>query len=178
MRRISWSCILDWYVLITPFCLFSYFFKNEAGARVLTDAIFTHVGIMLKKQSSFRPYIFLELFLASLIDPSNLPIFIPNGNKVTILTGKVDYTFLSMSQASEKPQFQGMKFFYYNIVTNGGLEAMRPSIDGLINIPAIRDQLGFDDLLKIILVEEKRGENESQSLKEALPQLIGEGITL
>ena len=56
----------------------------------------------------------------------------------------------------------------------------KPSIDNLINVPAIQDQLCFDDVIKIILAEEKRDENDitGRSLIDALPQIIGECIAL
>ena len=83
---------------------------------MLTDAIFTHVSIILKKTTSLRPFIFLELSLASITDPSNLPVCIPNGKKVTLLTGKVDYAIISMSQACKKIIHEGTKLIIINIL--------------------------------------------------------------
>jgi len=59
------------------------------------------VGIILQRNFRSRPLIFLELVLASM----DKPVVVPGKDKVTMLTGKVDYAVLSLLQPEQlKPE--------------------------------------------------------------------------
>jgi len=80
-------------------------YKSETGSRVTTDLILREVCFVLKTRLLHSPYVVLELVLAS---KKNGPVFIHDQTDTVALglTGRVDYTLLSLLESIDPAQLE------------------------------------------------------------------------